>query len=414
MSGRRRAEILAIVVLAGFISAVAAHYILGFYEGRPYPMSTFLFAPSDRFDSAAPGLGSHIFGDLYGTWRHTKDASPYLAPTVFYPSNYLPATHLLLKPLSWLDYRVAAGLFLIGCSAAVIALFWRRIQVDDRVTRSLLTLVLGCLTYPVLFALDRGNIDLLVFFALWAMLELILRGRWTGAAVALSVAASMKGVPVLFLVVFVQARQWRAIAVTVGTGAVLTLIALAVMEGGVIDNLVALKSSIGEFDTRSTEGTNGLQHVSTVAGLLGVVEHYFGWAAGLADASPIIGGALLCMVLVATLLLPLELWERVILVSVVVIVVPAVSYDYRLTLLLLPILLVLSDREVPRLPITVVILLGLLLVPKGLPVLWADVGLGTLANPILMLALVAVVLAQGTRRWRSGIQSTPGGGAGAT
>lgn len=401
MSGRRRAEVLAIIVLGGFIVAVAAHYMLAFYQGRLYPFSTFLFRPSDRFASEAPGFGNHIFGDLYGTWQHTKDGSPYLAPGVFYPSNYLPAAHLLLKPLSWFSYRVAAGIFLIGCLVGVIALFWRRIDVEDRLTRSLLTLVLGCLTYPVLFALDRGNVDLLVFFALWAMLELIVRGRWMWAAAALSVAASMKGIPAVFVLLFLQARQWRAIALTVAMSLGLTLTALAIMEGGIVDNVEALRASLRGFDAASTHGTQGLQHVSTVAGLLGVVEHFVGWASGLAHAAPVISASLLCVIITATMFLPLELWERLTLLTVAAIIVPTVSYDYRLTLILLPILLVLSEREAPRLPMTVLVLFGLLLVPKGLPVLWADVGLGSFANPLLMLGLVGVVSSGGIRRWRS-------------
>lgn len=401
MTGHRRAEILALIVLTGFLFAVAAHYVFAFYMGRGYPSSTFLFNPSDRFTPEAPGFGNHIFGDLYGTWQHTKDASPYLSPGVFYPSNYLPATHLLLKPLSWIDYRLAAGIFLIGSLTVIVALFWRRIEVEDRLTRSLLTIVLGCLTYPVLLALDRGNVDLLVFFALWAMLLLILRGWWVTAAVALSIAASMKGIPALFVVLFVQARQWRAIAVTVVVSAVLTVTALAMMRGGIYANVQGLATSLKGFDSVSAQGTNGLHYVTTVAGLLGVLEHYFRGMAGLASSSSVVAGALLVVVVAATLLLPLELWERVTLLAVAVIMVPPVSYDYRLTLMLLPILLFLSRREVPHLPIVVPILFGLLLVPKGLPILWADVGLGTLVNPLLMLGLVGVVLAQGIGRWCS-------------
>lgn len=402
---------MALIVLGGFTFAVAAHYVLGFYEARGYPFSTFLFNPNDRFTPEAPGIGHHIFGDFYGTWRHTKDGSPYIAPGVFYPSNYLPAAHLLLKPLAWLEYGLATVIFLVGSLIGVVAAFWRRIDVDDRLTRSLLALVLGCLTYPVLFALDRGNVDLLVFFALWAMLALILRGHWVGAAVALSVAASMKGIPALFVVLFVQARQFRAVAVAIGVSALLTFGALAMMDGGIMDNVKALKRSLEGFDTASTQETKGLQHVSTIAGLLGVLEHYFSWSSTLVQASRVIAGGLLFGIVVATLLLPLDLWQRVTLLTVAIIAVPTVSYDYRLTLILLPVLLILSERDVPDLRVAPPILFGLLLVPKGLPILWADVGVGTLVNPLLMIGLVGVVLAEGIRRWRS--SSGDGAAAGA-
>ena len=103
------------------------------------------------------------------------------------------------------------------------------------------------------------------------------------------------------------------------------------------------------------------------------------------------------------------LWERVTLIVIALTLVPAVSFDYRLLLLLLPAGLVISDRTSSDVPAYIVILFGLLLIPKALPVLWADIGAGTLINPILMLILLAAVIVRGIQRRRQcGASAWPG------
>jgi Glycosyltransferase family 87 len=388
--------------------AAGAAYVQGYYYAKPYPFSTFLFNPSDKFVPGAPGVGTHYFGDLYGLWRHTRDANPYRHPSIPYPSNYLPFTHVLFKPLSWLSYPIASAGFLIGSLLATMAICWRWIEAQERVVHALLTLIIACLSYPVLFALDRGNVDILGFILLWLMIEAISRGAWTAAAVLLALGASMKGVPGILILLFVPARQWRAALLAIGLTVALSVVGLAIMHGGIVDNFNGLRDAIQSFNRTVDQGTTGLQHDSSIHGLLAVLEHWgLGGATGAAAA---LSAVLVVVAVLGSLLLPLALWERLTVLTVAFILAPTVTFDYRLVFMLLPVGVVLSGRHTPEVPAYVIVLFGLLLIPKEWPLLWADVGLGTLVNPLLMLGLFGVALAGGVARRRQG-RAAPDGTA---
>jgi hypothetical protein len=89
------------------------------------------------------------------------------------------------------------------------------------------------------------------------------------------------------------------------------------------------------------------------------------------------------------------------------ILVPSVSYEYRMIHVYLPLLLFLAVVESRRADALYVALFGLLLIPKGLPILYADVNIGTVVNPLLLVALMVAVVIDAARTggvstWRPG------------
>ena len=401
MTPARRVDILTLVVLAGFVLAVGLAYWQGYYLAKPYPYDTFLFNPGDKFAADAPGVGVHFFGDWYGTWRQTRAGSPYVSAGLPYPSNYFPFTHLMFKPLSWFGYA-ASTVLLLGVSWLLLLwAVWRSTPIEDRVRRAIAVLVIGVLSYPVLFAIDRGNVELVIFLLLWAALLLVERTRYVAAAVPLALAASMKLVPLLLAAVFIPLRQWKALALSVGLTAVLSGLALLTFDGSLGDNVDGLRQGLDNFSETTEGGAHGLQHNSTIRGLFEVLEQegwsWLGWAADGHRPIAILVGLVFTG---AAILLPLALWERVTLLVVTFILVPPVSYDYRLIHVLLPVLLLM--RFARPVPLAAVLLLGFVLIPKGLPILFADVTIGTVLNPLALLALGALVAVTGLRRRQAG------------
>ncbi|MEJ7797555.1 MAG: hypothetical protein WKF42_03575 [Solirubrobacteraceae bacterium] len=74
------------------------------------------------------------------------------------------------------------------------------------------------------------------------------------------------------------------------------------------------------------------------------------------------------------------------------ILVPAISFEYRMLHLYLPLLLFVAAHEPRRSDPLFVALFGLLLVPKGLPILFDDVNVGSLVNPLLLAVLMTAVV----------------------
>jgi len=74
------------------------------------------------------------------------------------------------------------------------------------------------------------------------------------------------------------------------------------------------------------------------------------------------------------------------------ILVPAISFEYRMLHLYVPLLLFIAASEPRRSDPLFVALFGLLLVPKGLPILFDDVNIGSLVNPLLLAVLMIAVV----------------------
>jgi len=74
------------------------------------------------------------------------------------------------------------------------------------------------------------------------------------------------------------------------------------------------------------------------------------------------------------------------------ILVPTISFEYRMVHLYLPLLLFVAAHEPRRSDPLFVALFGLLLVPKGLPILFDDVNVGSIVNPLLLAVLMTAVV----------------------
>jgi hypothetical protein len=393
---------LLLVMVTGFFIAVTAHYVQGVYQGKMYPANTFLFRPADGFVSSPAIVGVHGFGDLFATWRHAGDPSPYLEPSVFFPSNYLPFTHLLMRPFSWLPYIVVLVIFLVGTSTAVVWLLAAQLSDLALPLRLLSSGVLGLLNYPVLFMLDRGNVEAVVLLFLAAAALLARRDAWVWSAVLIGAAAAMKGYPGLFVLVLIGARRYKEAAVAVATAGGLTLLSLLTFSGGLVANIRALLDALRGFEAAGAVEA-GVQHGSSLAGLASATGQLAPSLPSLGGAATLVSIVVLIVGAIAIASGRLFLWQSCAVVAGATVLVPTVAYDHRLVLLMVPLLLLLAEPAgLLRLP--ALLLMGLLFVPKGLPILYGEVRLSVLVNPVLLLVLMLGLSAAALRQ-------PPGSGA---
>lgn len=378
---------LLLIMVVGFFVAVVSHYVLGVYSGRPYPYNTFLFRPADAFDSTSPAItGSHFFGDLFVNWHHSGDPNPYLHPSTVIPSNYPPFTHLLFRPLSALPYTLALSIFLVGTTAAVLWLLAAQLKDVTLPLRLLAAGVIGLLNYPMLLMLDRGNVEGVVLLFLAAAALSAHRGAWTRSAVLIGAAAAMKGYPLLFVFLLLGARRYRDAAVALSTAAGLTLLSFSTMSGGVFDNARGFLRAVGSFEAFGA-GDAGVQHGSSLHGLASVAAHIWPTMTWLPGVAPPLALVILLIGSVSVISGRLLLWQSCAVIAGLTILVPAVAFDYRLVLMLVPLLVLLREPG-GSLRRPVVLMLGLLFVPKGLPVLYGEVNIGVVVNPLLLVLLV--------------------------
>ena len=408
MSRERKTAWLVSIVLLGFVVAVAAHYVVGQYVLRGYPYSTFLFTPQDTtgFPGAPNVLGTHYFGDFFEPWILSQGPHPYVGQPLAAPSSYFPLTHILLFPFAQLSFKLALALYLTGFAAVLAALVYRSAG-GDRLARLQATLVLTVCSTPVLFLVDRANIEGVLFLALVGMLFAYRRDRFYLAAVLLAIPVAMKGSAGVFWLLFLFDHRFLALLLSVTTTALASLASLLVLPGTTSANFDGLHHALKLLTKATDQGTVGLRQSvslkSAFSGLGRLDDHFNFFLSHYALVSLV----LLLAVAVALWRLRLELWQRVALLSAAMIVVPSVSYEYRMIHVYLPLVLFLLVAERRRSDVLYVVLFGLLLVPKGLPILYADVNIGTVLNPLLLVALMGTVVIDAARTggvspWRPG------------
>jgi len=153
----------------------------------------------------------------------------YGAPTYNYPAPAAFVFKALLYTFPGRAVRTYLS-FLAVCILAFGYVAWRAIR-STRVRQNaaaaiVITVLLG---YPLWFTADRANTEGVVWALAGVGLCFLLRGRYRAAAVFIGLAASVKPFAILFLVLLLGRRKFKAAALGAATTAVTILVALTVM-----------------------------------------------------------------------------------------------------------------------------------------------------------------------------------------
>lgn len=384
---RRRVRLLVSIVLVGTVTSIAFHYAMGLWLHRGYPYSTFLFDPND------------YFRDWDNTYLYAQAFLRGQAGTLV----YFPFAFLVVVGATALPMRVGCAL-LVGVFLVVLILMLRRWVVDGeehRAVRLNFGFVLVALSYPVLFALDRANLEMLlfVFMAGFFYFLYVRRSPWL-AALCLAAAIAFKLYPATFLLLLIAERRLRLFALTVAMAIGLTALGgglLGVAGGYSVDEVWRL--SIAEKSANmenGVSGSQGLQHGHTLWGLMRLPSEILeakppDWQTPLYAAA-----AALIFVLVAVHVVfrEKELWKRILLVTVAAVLLPFVSADYTLILLYFPLLFFVNAPRAGRRDTAYIALFGVVLIPVDYYYFahLNDVSISVFVYPLALLALAGLAV----------------------
>jgi hypothetical protein len=386
-----------LIVIAGFAAAVAYCLIQSQILGRvAAPYSTFLFDPRERFTDFL----------LNGAAR---SMDPYAYPG----SVYFPFAFVSLFPFMLLKGHAGLYPYLL----AVSAFAWHHCKsAFERLGLGhpgLSAFAIVFLSYPMLFELDRANFEGWVFVFTGLFLSAYRKGRYPLSAVMLGCAAAIKGYPGLFCLLFLSERRFRELGIFFATIAAASLLGAMVFDTGLVGTMLKLQDNLRWFHQTYVVRLDSLVFNSSLFGLLRILFSPFvpglmpvdaGVTGRWAGAYMALSGALQLGAIAWVLFLEKTLWKRVFLIVASFILLPPVSFDYKLIHLLLPLLLFVEDRKVSRYDGAYAALFGLLLIPKAYIVLHDAVSArpdGTefhmavsstsVLTPALLLAFVALL-----------------------
>lgn len=359
MSKEKRISVLILIILLGFCVSVFYHYALGVYDGKGYPYNTFLFVPSDRFS------------DFSRVVQANQNLNPYFGPHHMfqYPFLNFMGFAFSLIPLSY-----AIPIFIILVTEFMIMACLYSLKTEGQPTNWTNVLILSLLTFPFLFEIDRGNFDGILFIFMALFMFSFTKEKFTLSAIFLSLAIAMKPFPAVFLLLFLAEKKFKEAIIAVTSTAVVSLISLLSFQGGFWANLSAALSIARFPDAIGSSGyfeaNNFVFHSMS---LFTMFKVYF-IEAGIIHTINMSSFASLYIKVVLLAFIPItlyvifiekELWKRAAILSIVMVIFPQISGDYRLLYMFIPLFLFLTNETTSKSDPFYVILFGMLLIPKN-------------------------------------------------
>lgn len=404
-------RILSVVCILGFVTACCYHFFLGLM-GFNFPWDTFLFESEDRFNDWYNAVASAETHDPY--FRKLRAVAPY------FPFAYitLQVGAGISKFASLIVFLVTSlGLFL----SALLCIRNYDIaaggQTLVRKTDLSLYFLAFLISYPVIYTLDRGNLDLIIAsFCIFYVATLHTRHAFFGT-VAISIAIAMKGYPAAFLLLGIYERRYFQVGICGAISVTLTLLALATFTGGIIHNFSGFLEGLKAYQQvyvlgphslfASSDPYNGIRSLFLILkGGRPVLE------SGSLDLSqfssnilPIYSVFITVFALLSTIFVLVSdatRWQRVMAICLVALVFPNVANDYKLCILFPGILSLILERDVGVRSRAALALSCLLMIPKSYFFI-GGLGITNLINPILLVLLSVVVLAD-LNAWRDGLK----------
>jgi hypothetical protein len=345
-------------------------------------------------------FGIHFFGDYLWIYAEIKTSGL---------GGYFGASQLFLLVASKLPYYVS--LISVFATAFLVLYSSTRLLLHELGLPAQLALLTGgfLVTQPVLFAIDRGQIHLVLFALLLLGLTLSIQegGNRTWGAIILAAAISMKLTPVFFLLLFVKKSNWKALKISIISLVGFLLLPFAYLRSG----LGALKFILGlsevnkyqqqlyssdEYFTGNLAYNNSFKllsyHFSQMESSIGkigsfVYENYF-----------FVVGFLIIFLSWLIIQKSVTQFEAILLMAIASSLLVPIAGGYTLMIFILPIVVVLADKDFvfSRLNIIYCCYIGVVLMPKQIALGFknfenSSITLGGILNPSLSLCVIVFI-----------------------
>jgi len=404
MSRIQRIQSVSLVVLAGFLLAGIQIYVAANYLELDYPYTTYLFRPA------------HKFWDFFIPYAIARD--PYPAPgqlphytpgieiggTAMTAANvsgpaYFPVAYRIISLFTLLPPIPALALFLIFSILTFLILAQKHFQTANKLQTAQNVLVLTLMSYPILFLLDRGNFEILVFLCLYGF-AILYESKPGWSAALLGIAIAMKATPALLLLLLLRDRRWKLTLLTIlGVGLTTLAAYLSYPDGwrSLYHHYLNLTSSFSGYSIEN----NGLYFGHS---LYGAIKFIVLWLMPTSDIEafsrhfaiiyPLLSLSIAGLLLLWVWRSSVPFWQRLTILIGMMSLLPTVSADYKLIHFFIPLYLFINDPISTGRDRWYALAFGLLLIPKAFFHLQSlpEVNSGVLLTPIIILGLLATIL----------------------
>lgn len=384
VQSRRLLSVIAVAVLVGTALSAMFHYVRGVYLGEHYPANTFLYEPRLRFS------------DFFTVYRDVTRFHPGVSRNM----AYSPFLHVVMSGLTVLPARLAFSLVVAAFLATLALVIWRAgAAIDEPVVRLQQVVMLGFLSYPVLFVLDRGNLDMVIFVFLAAFFYLYYERRSSWAWLPLAMAIAGKYYWAVFVVLLLSDRSYRqallacagSVALTVGS-----VLLIPIWSGYTpLGVLAALRHSLAALNGLAGTATAADHGHSLWSVWLAVRSHVPSQPPATQGLYAVLAVVLFAYVVYHVVWVESVAWRKVTLLLIAALALPYIDTDYTLIHLYFGLaLFVVAAPRGWRAWLTLG-LFALLLVPVDYVDLSLWLTISTFVYPAALLVMAGLLIAWG-------------------
>jgi hypothetical protein len=260
---------------------------------------------------------------------------------------------------------------------------------------------------------DRANLEMIVLLFVLAFIYCFETRRYYLSALFLGCATAMKFYPGAFGILLIKQGKYKASVLTALVTLVLTIGAAATFPGGVPESGRLLGDNLQYFREAYVYSAERSYFSASYFSVLKIFARVMDFdMTGFIDAVRLPYVLACAGLFLAVLFYILKYegtrWKQLALIAVMVVLLPEVSFDYKMIHLLVPLAFFLAAPPAePGQDRISAILFGLLMVPKAYGPIGSETTIGVVINPLLMTLLMAHIIWTGLRLRQTKAGATP-------
>ena len=387
---------IAAIILIGFSVSVFFHYFMGLYLNLPYPYNTFLFSPNDKFAD---------FFILYDTMQYRQ---PYIGNHLSAQFPFLNLICYGFRILPRVDSLIVYTLLFLCAFITFTVLYTYAGDYKKHISE---LFIISLLSYPILFTIDRGNLESLLLISLLAFVYFYQKKKYLLSVAFLSFAIAMKLFPVVFLVIYLSDKKYKEVFLAGLFTGLLTFFSLLFFKGGFLENLTLLVSGANLVPLNRFLGTDLI--VQRGVSLFTLIKIFFIETNLLQKVDMVkflgiyVKTAIIVFLFIAAYVVFWEkdFWKKNAILVIAMLLLPQVSADYKLIHIFVPLFLFINAPRPDRLDWIYISLFGLLLIPKDYYLLSrvisdagvADISISVIINYIALITMLLLIIGTGLK-----------------
>lgn len=394
-------QLIAFIGITGFVIAVIYHYLIDMYFYFPWQYNSFLCSEKDC-----------QFSDFYeGVYLVGQDIRNFLNPyskasgcPPYFPFAFIVST--LFTFFNWHIGVAILSLLTIGTFVCFLYYTTKNLETYSSFQKIQYIILLTITSYPLLFLIDRGNNEEFIFILLCLFIYLYKKGKFLLSVIPLACAISMKGYPVVFIVLLISDKKYKETILCLLLSLGMTLLSILLMKGGITFTITEFVRNFHRYKAflvmTRFHGGGDYDH-SLFIFCKRLLSHFPGIdSATLLSLYLIITLAGFTLITLYVIFTEKVFWKKVLLLVLPMILFPHVSHDYTLIHLYIPMMLFVGTNEKNhKLTLVFCVLFGLLIIPKHyVSPLVPKTHLIGLLEPLLMLSFIGIIFKEGFSQFK--------------